>query len=302
MADLLMRSSCFLIIIALGYILKRTGFFRVDDFHLLSKLVMKITLPAAIVAGFSDKQFEPALLTLAPLGLLCGIIFMGVGFLVNLRKEKSQQVFDVLNYPGLNIGTFSMPFVQTFIGSTAVVTTTLLDIGNAVICLGGSYGAAAALQEGTGFSLKRIGHALFHSLAFDLYLIMVAMSMLHIPIPSPVASLAELIGKSNVFLAMLMIGVAFSPVRDLPQLGYIVKFLSIRYGVAALMALGCYYLLPFSLPIRQTLVLLMFSPLTTNAPMYTAELKGDVELSGTLNSISIFSSILIMILLLTFIL
>lgn len=299
MADLLARSSCFLIIIALGYILKRVGFFRVDDFHLISKLVMWVTLPAAIVSSFSSKTFDPTMLLLAPIGLLCGIVFICVTLLFNLRSSSERRVFEVLNCTGLNIGTFALPFVQTFIGSTAVVTTTLLDIGNAMICLGGSYGAACIFREGTGFSLRRIAHALFHSLAFDLYLLMTILSLLHISIPAPVASLAEMIAGSNVFLAMLMIGIAFSPKRDIHQLGYVVKFLVRRYAVAALLALACYYLLPFARPVRQTLVLLMFSPLTTNAPIYTAELKGDVELSSTLNSVSIFSSIFIMIVLLT---
>lgn len=299
MADMLARSGCFLVIIAIGYILKRVGFFRVDDFHLISKLVMWVTLPAAIVSSFSAKAFDPKLLLLAPIGVLCGVVFILITLLFNLHSSQERRVFEVLNCAGLNIGTFALPFVQTFIGPTAVVTTTLLDIGNAVICLGGSYGAACIFHEETGFSLRRIAHALFHSLAFDLYLLMVVLSLLHITIPAPIASLAEMIAGSNVFLAMLMIGIAFSPKRDTHQFGYIIRFLARRYAAAALLALGCYYLLPFALPVRQTLVLLMFSPLTTNATIYTAELKGDVELSSTLNSVSIFSSILIMIGLLT---
>lgn len=299
MAELLIRCGGIVAVIALGYILKRVGFFRIDDFHLLSKLVLHLTLPASIVLSCATKRIEPSMLVIAPLGLLCGLVFMGVAMLINVRSTREKRAFEVLNYPGLGIGNFALPFVQSFIGPTAVITTSLLDIGNAVICLGAAHGAAATIMEGTGFSLKRIGQALIHSLAFDVYIIMVVINLLRIPIPTGITSFAEILANGNMFLAMLMIGVGFSPTRDVQRVGYVVKFLAIRYAVAAVLAVAMYYLLPFQLAVRQTLALLMFSPMTSTAPVFTARLDGNVEMASTLNSISMLSSIVIMVVLLT---
>ncbi len=46
MAAVLSRAACFIGIIFMGYGLRRLGFFKPEDFHVLSKVVLKITLPA----------------------------------------------------------------------------------------------------------------------------------------------------------------------------------------------------------------------------------------------------------------
>ena len=99
-------------------------------------------------------------------------------------------------------------------------------------------------------------------------------------------------------MAMFMVGVGFKLGGDRSQIGRMVKILSIRYGVAAVLALCFYFLLPFDLPVRQTLVILAFSPIGSAVPGFTAELKGDVGLSCTVNSLAIVISIVIIVTLL----
>lgn len=48
MISILSRAGCFVAIIFLGMILRKVGYFRREDFTLLSKIVIRITLPAAI--------------------------------------------------------------------------------------------------------------------------------------------------------------------------------------------------------------------------------------------------------------
>ena len=55
MVSVLSRAACFIAIIFLGYFLRRSGFFKADDFQVISRIVLKITLPAAIVYSFADK-------------------------------------------------------------------------------------------------------------------------------------------------------------------------------------------------------------------------------------------------------
>jgi len=161
---------------------------------------------------------------------------------------------------------------------------------------------AASVKEGSGFSLKRILVGLGKSIPFVTHLCMVVLNLLHLSPPAPVVSFAQIIGNANAFLAMLMIGVGFNLSGDRSQYSAIFRILSIRYGVAVVLALCFYFLLPFSLEIRQALVILAFSPIGSAVPVFTAELKGDVGLSSAINSISIILSILIMVLLLIFLL
>jgi len=299
MQDILIRAGCFIAIIILGYVLRRVGFFDEHAFGVLSKIVIKITLPAAIVSSFVGKVIDPSMLTLVLLGLGGGVIYMGLGFVTNLRREKEQRAFAVLNIPGYNIGNFTMPFVQSFLGAMGVITTSLFDVGNAFVCLGGAYSVAAMIQDGQGFSLKRLVKTLLKSVPFLCYIVVLVMTLCHVPWPKPVVTLAEIIGGANAFLAMFMIGVGFKLEANRSQLGRIAEILLIRYAVAAVLALVYYYILPFELQVRQALVILAFSPIGSAVPGFTQELKGDVGLSSAVNSFSIVISIVVIVTLLT---
>ena len=299
MLDLLTRAGCFVAIIILGYFLRKIGVFKQEDFSVLSKIVIRVTLPAAIITSFNGKQIDPALLSIVALGFGAGVLYILLGFLTNRRSTKEKRAFEILNLPGYNIGCFTLPFVQSFLGSTGVIVTSLFDTGNAFICLGGAYGVASTVKDGTGFDLKRILKSLCRSVPFVTYLVMTCLNLLHVNLPNPVVSLAEIVGNSNAFLAMFMIGVGFQLGGDKTQTGAIVKILSIRYGLATVLALAFYYLLPFSAEIRQALVILVFSPIGSAVPAFTEELKGDVGLSSAVNSISILISIVIMVVLLS---
>ena len=299
MISLLIRAGCFVAIIVLGAVLRKSGFFKESDFTLLSKISLRITLPAAIVASFADKTVDPALLTIVLLGLGMGVLYMAVGYLVNIRNGKEQQAFELLNLSGCNVGAFTIPFLQSFLGGGAVVVASIFDVGNAAIGLGTSYGIALSVKEGKGFSWKRIGKALSRAVALMTYVVMVILSLLHIRPPQPMLDFADIVGSANTFVAMLMIGVGFRLNANKQQLGRLLKLLALRYGIGALLAIG-FWNLPFDLLTRQTLVILAFSPIITAAPAFTGELKGDVGLSSAFNSICIVVSLVIYVALLSF--
>lgn len=299
MLDVLMRAGSFIAVILLGYCLKKIGFFMQEDFTILSRITIRITLPATIISSFAGKQIDMALLSLALLSIGCGLLYVAIGFLINRKHGREQQAFEMLNLPGYNIGTFVIPFAQSFLGPMGVVATSLFDTGNSVICLGGAYSMAVMVKDGSGFSVKRILNALVHSVPFVCYVLVLVMNLLKISMPGFVMSCAGIIGNANAFMAMLMIGVGFKLEGKKSQIRTIVKLLTIRYGVAVILACIFYFFLPFGLEIRQALVILAFSPIGSAVPAFTGEMKGDVGLSSALNSLSILISIAIIVTLLT---
>lgn len=295
MLNVLIRAGCFIGMIALGYVLKLLGVFHKDDFRILSKLVLKLTLPAAIVVSFAGTAVDPSMLFVTLLGLGGGVLYMLIAFLFNLKKDRTQRAFEVLNLPGYNIGCFTMPFAQSFLGPVGVVVTSLFDTGNAFVCLGGSLAVAQTIKEGKGFSAKRLLKTMLTSIPFLCYIVMITLNFAKISLPGPVLAFATLIGNANAFVAMFMIGVGFELHFNKSQIGSILRIVLIRYGVAAILALLFYYALPLSLTIRTTLAILVFSPIGSAVPAYTEELKGDVALSSTINSICMVLSIVIMV-------
>ena len=300
MLEILTRAGSFIAIIVLGFVLKKIGVFREEDFGVLSKICIRITLPAAIITSFAGKEIDPSLLVLLFLGIGCGVLYILLGFLLNLRSSREEKAFDILNLPGYNIGCFSMPFAQSFLGPMGVIATSLFDSGNAFICLGGAFGVASSVKDGKGFDFRRIIRALSRSVPFVTYLLMVAMNLLRLPVPGMVIECASIIGGANSFMAMFMIGVGFKlTLGDRSQTRKIMKILLTRYGVGAVLAAVFYFLLPFDLQVRQALVILAFSPIGSAVPPFTAELGGDAGLSSAINSMSIVISICIYVVLLS---
>ena len=293
MLDILMRAGSFVCIILLGWFLRRIGFFKAEDFSVLSKIVIRITLPCAIITSFAGKTIDPAMLSLTALAIGCGFLYIGIGYVMNIHTSREKQAFEMLNLPGYNIGTFVIPFVQSFLGPLGVLAVSLFDTGNAVICLGGAYSISAMVKDGCGFSVRRIVKALATSVPFMCYLTMLLVNLLKLQVPEFVLSFAGIGSNANAFMAMLMIGVGFKLEANRDQIKTVVRLLSIRYGVAFILSLLCYNLLPFALEVRQALVILLCSPIGSAVPGFTEELKGDVGLSSAMNSIAIVISIVI---------
>lgn len=294
MPEILSKAGCFVGIIVLGFVLRQVGFFKKEDFRVLSQIALKITLPASVVVSFSAMTIDPLMLTIVLLALSCGIIYIGAAFLLNTRSKREQRAFEVLNLPGYNIGLFALPFVQSYLGPMGVVTASLFDAGNAVICLGGAYGIAASVKEGGKFSIRRIGKALLTSVPFMTYVTMILLNLTGLHLPDIALSFAEVIKASNTFIAMLMIGVGFHLEAEKSQLLQILKLVLTRYAIAGAFAIVAYWALPFVLEIRKALVLLVFGPISAAVPAFTGELGEDVGLSSAMNSICILCSIVFM--------
>lgn len=299
MLDNIMQACCFVAIIALGHVLRRFGFFKEGDFTLLSRIVLKITLPAAIVSNFSGKTLDISLLAVALLAFVGNIIYVAVGYVAYKRRGKQEQAFGLLNLAGYNIGNFIIPFVQSFLGPTGVITASFLDVGNSFFSLGGAFSVAALVKDRKPLSLKRICKTLVKSVALDTYIVMTVLTLLNIRLPQMVVSFADVVGSANIFLGMLMLGVGLRIPNDKTQIGYIVKHLAMRYGLAAVLALAAYHLLPFALPVRQAAVMVLFAPIASAATAYTDELGCDVGLASAINSASVICSVVMMVILST---
>ena len=294
MLDILTKAGCFFAIIVLGFILRRVGLFREDDFRVLSQICLKITLPAATIVSLSQMNVEWSMLAITAMSFSAGLIYIGVGFLLNMRSNKEQRAFDILNLPGYNIGLFGLPLVQSFVGPVGVATASLFDVGNSVICLGGAFGIASSVKEGSGFSFKRIGKAIVSSVPLMTYIICVTMNLAGLKFPAVVISFADVIRGANTFLAMLMIGIGIKLESNKERTWQIARLLIVRYGIAAILAAVFYFVLPFALEVRKTMVLLAFTPISVAIPPFTAELKGDVGLSSSYSSATIICSMIIM--------
>lgn len=292
MLNILIKAGCYIAIIFLGIVLRRVGFFKESDFTVLSKIVIRITLPAALIVNAAGRQISPQMLGISLLGFGGGVIYMVIGWLLGRRADREQRAFHILNLPSYNIGTFVIPFTQSFLGTVGVTTASIFDVGNAFVSLGGAYGVASSVKNGSGFDGKRVLKALAVSVPFLVHIGTLAMNLLCIPFPGPVVELAGIIAGANTFLSMLMIGVGFKLTLEWSKLGQVARIIAVRYGIAALLAVLYWFCLPFDRTVRLALMILALSPLGSVVPAFTQELGGDVGLSCSVTSVSILVSII----------
>ncbi|MBQ3106991.1 MAG: AEC family transporter, partial [Firmicutes bacterium] len=114
MLEILTKAGCYITIILLGIALRAAGFFKEEDFKVLSKIVVKITLPAAIISSAAGREIAPDLLSIAAIGFGGGVLYMLIGYFLGRKGGKEQKAFCLLNLPGYNVGNFALPFTQSF--------------------------------------------------------------------------------------------------------------------------------------------------------------------------------------------
>ena len=294
----MMKPMSYVLLIVLGYVLKRIGFLGEEMRKGLTKIMLNITLPCAIIQAFNGLETNATLYLIAGIGLVCSGLPILLMYAATRGGQTRLRAYRMLNIGGYNIGCFSVPLLSAFFGSAGVVSACLFDIGNAVVMTGGAYAMTSTLLKTGGDTRESAGQILLKflkSAPFDTYLVLLAVSALGLGIPQAVFTLTQPAGQANAFIAMLIIGLAFEPARDRTLLAETARELVWRYALATVFALAICFLAPFDLLTRQVLAVVCFAPLSSLAPIYTERCKGNAALASFTNSASIAVSLVCML-------
>lgn len=144
MVEIAVKALSLVAVVGLALVLKRVGWASIRDFPLVSRLVLSVTLPCALLTSFNEYTLDTALLSLVLIGLVATSAQQVIGYLLARRRGRREQAFAVLNSGSFNIGAFGMPYLSGFMGPQAILYAALFDIGNAV----GGGGAAGGRRYG----------------------------------------------------------------------------------------------------------------------------------------------------------
>jgi len=226
---------------------------------------------------------------------LGNIITSVVGYLSSVKKDKIDCFFRVINLSGYNIGCFTMPYIQSFLGSFSVIMTSIFDIGNGIMCSGGTEAILSGILSNDKTSkIGKIFKNIIKSIPVDACILMLILSLIKLSLPKIVISCCSIIANANAFLSMLMLGTMFEIKIKKGKIKEFLFILFTRYGISAALFFVIYFFMPFSIEIRQVLSIVVFAPIASMAPVYTQRNNGDYELSSLINSVSIFISLAIM--------
>lgn len=299
METVLVKAFGFLFMIALGFVLKRVGLFSLDDSGLLSKLVLKITLPMAIISNFRGLELNRSYLLSIGVGFGVHIVAIAAVLLLTRKKSPAHKAFYIINTSGYNIGLCTLPYMSSFFAADAVALVCMFDVGNAIMCFGITFTIAMMIAKGKeGINGKEILKTLFSSMPFVTYLVMILLCAGNVQLPEPVYTVAGMIGQANAFLAMLLIGILFEPKINKSELKDMAGVFLLRMALGVTFALLIYYFLPIPLMYRQILAIIVFSPILSVAPIYTERCGYNRSVAAVLNSFMLPFSMVVMTILL----
>ena len=298
MLVVLSKAIAFVLIILIGYICKRRGVFAPTDYQLISKIVLNITLPCAVISSFAHFQLDLSLLAAVALGLSGNCVMLFVALMLTRRETLAAKIFYIFSLAGYNIGCFTLPFAQAFLTPFAVVALCMFDVGNSIMCTGMTYAlTASCIGYADGhkdrFSMKSIAEKLLHSAPFVVYISMLILSLAGVQFPKSVYTFTDIVGAANPFLSMLMIGMMFEIRLDKQAMGYVKELFSVRYLTSLACAGAFIYFAPFKQEVNYVIALAFMAPCTIIGPIFVEKLGGNVQLASLFNSMTIITSVVL---------
>jgi predicted permease len=292
---ILAKALSLVLIVSIGFGMKRLRWVKAEDFSMLSKIVLRVTLPCALATSFNQFEIVPALLGLTLVAFLINIAQQAVGYLQQRHGTAVQRAFGILHGGSYNIGAFALPYLSAFIGPVAIVYASLFDVGSSLATAGVGRSAAHAVARPhvrqTPLSVAKL---LFTSPVFDTYLALVVMRLLHFQLPSAVIGFTSLVGAANPFLAMFMIGVGLEVGLPRHRLSTAVRGLITRYVFSIMIATLIWFFLPFEHQVKVVVILVLFAPIAAMVPGFTSEVDGHVGTATFMNSVTILIAIVAM--------
>lgn len=285
------KALAFILMIALGYLMKTKRILQQEDSQVLMKIIINITMPAALISGFRTFSIDISLLFALGIGFGFNLLLLAAAWVYSMRKEGTTRALYLLNTPSYNIGNFVLPFVQGFLPSSAVLCLCMYDVGNNPFGAGVTYSAASSVTGGSQkLSIRNILRTLFHSPPFLAYFIMLVLYLPGFRLPDEFFDLCNLFGQGNAFLAMFTLGLIFEWHLTREDLREVSQILGLRYVLSLIAAAIVFLLTPFDLVIRQTLCLCLVGPVTTLSIPFGLACGCKQSLIAALSSVSMAAS------------
>ncbi|MFC0526032.1 AEC family transporter [Pontibacillus salicampi] len=280
-----------ILIIALGYVLKRSNLIQERDGEGLSRIVFNITLPSLLIITFHDITIDTSLILLIIIAIVYGVAQAVLGLIV--FRDKSQRTKGMLSMmvPGFNIGLFAFPLVEAIWGQEGLKYFGMFDFGNALIVFGvvyvlGSYFA----DENERKDLRDVMKKVSKSVPLLTYIIVCTMNFTNIPVPGAILEVAGTISVANMPLSLLLLGIYLNFSFAKGSFATIAKLLSLRYIVGLAVGVALFFLLPFEDMFKYTLLMALVLPISMSVLPYSVEFNYDQRFVGTVSNMTIVIS------------
>lgn len=287
-----------ILIIALGYFLKRLNILQEKDGETISKIIFKITLPSLVLVTFDSVKIEITLMLLPIFVILYSILISIFGLILFRNEERELKGSFLILSSGFNVGLFAFPLVYIIWGTNGITYFSMFDVGTSVITFGMAYILGSYFSK-DGLTLRplEIVKRLSKSIPLMTYLIASLLNFCQIKLPGFIIEVASTVSQANVPLSLLLLGIYLQFKFDKKLIKPVLKFLSFRYSFALLFGLLLFWLLPYEAMFRYTILIGFLLPAAAAAVPFAVEFKyssESVRLMATITNITMIISMVIL--------
>lgn len=301
MGAIIENAFTFFIIIFMGYMCKKLNLLTSDDGRKIGKIIIKITLPCAILSTVSEIKIGTTMLICIFFPIFVHILTLFMGYVVAKGKIPSKKAAYSLNSSGYNVGNFAIPFAQYFYDGTAISYMSMFDVGNSFMGLGINYCVASMISlKKNKQGIKGILIKLFSSIPFDVYIVIIALSIFNLQLPQTIINITSRIGNANTFLSMFMVGLLLEFNVNKEEIIDVVKIVLIRVIISIVLLLFVWFLLPVPVIAKQMIMISLLSPTMTVTPLFSYYVGYKGSMPAIISSVTMLISIVSISLLLAF--
>ncbi|HGO3138716.1 TPA: AEC family transporter [Staphylococcus aureus] len=247
-----------ILLIALGYFLKRINFIKATDSQVIATLVLNVTLPSLVIVNLNSAELKLSFSILPILMIIYGIVakMIAVWF---FRKYDNHMRGSVGMMTGaMNIGLFAYPLIEVIWPKTGLIYFVMADIGGAFV--------------------------------------MFILNISHIHLPHVAIDFFSILSHANMPLSMILLGVMLNFTLERKYIPATIKYLCLHYGLALVAGLLVYVLLPVSDDmIKTTLLVTWMFPVGVAIISYGIQFKyRTLPFIGMTTNLTIIISIIIL--------
>ena len=265
MLSVFLKTGGVVLIIAIGYVMKKTGSLPESAAKVLTKIMVKITLPCLFICNLNGLTISGDMKAALLWGFGVEFILIVTVVLLSLRKPPDRVYIMQYCIPGFNISSFAVPVAQIFTSEYAVSSLVMININVAVYFYLITPVLVQIMARGEkNINVKNVLKRFLGNTPGVVSILMLVLCLLHISFPEALITAIRPMANANALVALLSIGLLFEFPDKLPKNNILA--LSARLLVTTGAALLAWYeIIPFG-RVREAMIIAIFAPLPTSAP------------------------------------
>lgn len=293
MGSVLYNTFTYLLIIGIGYGLRKWNILKKEDGDAVAKLVMNLTLPALLLSSSNGISMSRKLVLYMLLGVAINLTMVLCGYLLGKKEAPLLHGVRILLTAGIDVGNFVLPFIRTFFPGEGMIALVTFNVGNTIMLSGGNYVVASKVAAtGKPFGARDMVKRLLSSVCFDTYVLILVMAITGLSLPARVMQVVDIMADANIFLVMIMIGLRLELMIDPKEKSQVFSILASRLGGGLIFA-GITWLLPIPTLVKVVLSAAYFGPPSAMSNGFAGSLGYKGSLSSQMNVICIFTGMVI---------